>query len=383
MNSRISTLFIVLALSVYGQILPAKDAESRASYEQGVTKEKAGDYKGAAEEFLAAEHWADDPVLKVNAIKRAADCYDKADLMFKEFECLESLLNAFPSSIDYPGTVQREYEIATKFYQGRRDPALSWMPWIKDKDRSMEAMEAVLKHAPFAKFAPEMRLRLGKIYIEENKIEQALKTFRDIIKMYPRSDEAKYAEFELANILIQKARRGDGDGTYVRQAQDTLRKIIEKYPKDPEVGWAKETLGEADSIAAKRLYGLAAFYHRRDRDDSAQRYLNDIITTYPENKVSDDAEEMLEKLNQEYKPSGAERKGNYVVEYKVGKMPLEDDNILIVPENSNGKWMLPIEDLGLGKRDDRPSDKKAEELLGKLKPYDKRDEDARKDEKEK
>ncbi|MFZ2653686.1 MAG: tetratricopeptide repeat protein [Victivallales bacterium] len=382
MNSRISILLIALLLSVFGQILSAKDAESRAAFDQGVVKEKAGDCKGAAEDFLAAEHWADDPVLKVNAIKRAADCYEKANLMFKEFECLESLLNAFPSSIDYPATVQREYVIATKFYQGRRDPALSWMPWIKDKDRSMETMEAVLKHAPFAKFAPEMRLRLGKIYIEENKIAEAIKTFRDISKMHPRSQEAKFAEFELANILIQKARRGDGDGAYVRQAQDTLRKIIDKYPKDPEVGWAKETLGEADDIAAKRLYGLASFYHRRDRDDSAQRYLNDIITTYPENKVSDDAEEMLEKLNEDYKPSGMERKGNYVVSYKAEKMPAEVDRILIVPENSNGKWMLPIEDLGLGKKDDKPTDKKAEEMLGKILPDKKPSGDARKDEKE-
>jgi outer membrane protein assembly factor BamD len=383
MNSRISILFIVLALSVNGQMLSAKDPESRASYEQAVAKEKAGDYKGAAEEFLAAEHWADDPVLKVNAIKKASECYNKANLMFKEFECLESLLNGFPSSVDFPGTVQREYEIATKFYQGRRDPALSWMPWIKDKDRSMETMEAVLKHAPFAKFAPEMRLRLGKIYIEENKIDAAMKTFRDISKMYPRSEESKFAEFELASILIQKARRGDGDGTYVRQAQDSLRKIIEKYPKDPEVGWAKETLGEADDIAAKRLYGLASFYHRRDRDDAAQRYLNDIITTYPENKVSDKAEGMLEKMNQDYKPSGVERKGNYVVQYKTGKMPEEKDNILIVPENSNGKWMLPIEDLGLGKKDDKTPDQKAEELLGKKNKDGKPSEDVKKDEKEK
>ena len=133
MNFRISILLIALALCAYGHISSAKDAESRVSYEQGVMKEKAGDYKGAAEDFLAAEHWADDPVLKVNSIKKAADCYKKASLMFKEFECLESLLNAFPSSIDYPGTVQREYEIATSFYQGRRDPALSWMPWLKDK----------------------------------------------------------------------------------------------------------------------------------------------------------------------------------------------------------------------------------------------------------
>ncbi len=340
----------IMVIFALGLMLSAGDAESRASFALGDAKEKAGDYKGAAEDYLEAEHWADDTVLKVNALQKAAVNFKKAKLLYMEFSCYESLLNAFPSSVDFPATVQKEYEIATKFYQGSRDSALTWMPWIKDKDRAMETFEAVLKHAPFAKFSPEMRLRLGKIYIEENKIDEAIKTFRDIIKMHPRSQEAKFAQFELASILIQKARRGDGDGTYVRQAQDALKKIIEKYPDDPEVGWAKETLGEADDIAAKRLYGLATFYHRRDKDDAAQRYLGEIVTTYPENKVSDDAEEMLANLNQEYKPTEIERKGNYVVPYKPEKMPDEKEKIMIVPENSNGKWMLPIEDLGLGKK---------------------------------
>jgi len=348
MDKRVKAIFLAAGVFSCGFVLSAGDAESRVAFDQATAQEKAGNYKGAAEDYLAAEHWADDPVLKVNALQHAATAYKKANLLYKEFERLESLLNAFPSSIDFAGTVQREYEIATLFYQGRRDPALSWMPWIKDKDRALETFEAVLKHAPFAKFAPEMRLRLGKLYIEENKIDEALRVFRDIIKMYPKSEEVKYAEFELANILIQKARRGDGDGTYVRQAQDALKKIIEKYPKDSEVGWAKENLAVAEEISAKRLYGIAKFYHRMDRDEAAQVYLNDLIRTYPENKVSDDAEDLLWKMNQDYKPTQIERKDNFIVQYTTEQMPLEKDKIMIVPENSNGKWMLPIEDLGLG-----------------------------------
>ncbi|MFA6568590.1 MAG: outer membrane protein assembly factor BamD [Victivallales bacterium] len=341
------SLFFVSGTAAY-----AGDAEARVCLDQAIIKENSGDFKSAGEEYLASEHYADDPVLKVNAIQKAAECYRRANLLYKEFECRESLLNAFPSSVDFAGTVQREYEIATLFYQGKRDPALAWMPWIKDKDRALETFETVVKHAPFAKFAPEMRLRLGKLYIDANKIDEATRVFRDIPRMYPRSEEAKFAEFELANILLQKARRGDGDGSYVRQAQDSLKKIIDKYPKDPDVGWAKESLAEADQIAAKRLYGLAAFYNRMERTDAAQRYLNEIIVAYPDDKASTDAEELLGKMNQDYKPSGIAKKEAYTVKYKLEPMPDEKEKIMIVPENSNGKWMLPIEDLGLVKKED-------------------------------
>lgn len=348
---------IIMFLLVSGITVSAGDAEARVCLNKAISMEKAGDYKSAAEEYRAAEHYADDPVLKVNAIQKAAVAYRKANLLYKEFECLESLLNAFPSSIDFPATVQREYEIATLFYQGKRDPALSWMPWIKDKDRALETFEAVIKHAPFAKFAPEMRLRLGRLYIDANKIDDATRVLRETIKMYPRSEEAKFAEFELANILLQKSRRGDGDGSYVRQAQDALTKIIDKYPKDPDVGWAKESLVEADQIAAKRLYGLASFYHRMERDEAAQRYLNELIVAYPDDKASTDAEELLGKMNKDYMPSGIEKKEPFTVKYELGPMPDEKEKIMIVPENSNGKWMLPIEDLGLNKKKDMGNEK--------------------------
>lgn len=345
-------IIIVLFSFVSGIAVSAGDAEARVCLDQAILKEKAGDFKAAGDEYLASEHYADDPILKVNAIQKAAECYRRANLLYKEFECRESLLNAFPASVDFAGTVQREYEIATLFYQGKRDTALAWMPWIKDKDRALETFEAVIKHAPFAKFAPEMRLRLGKLYIEANKIDEATRVFRDVSKMYPKSEEAKFAEFELANILLQKSRRGDGDGSYVRQTQDALKKIIDKYPKDSDVGWAKESLVEADQIAAKRLYGLASFYHRMERDEAAQRYLNDLIVAYPDDKASTDAEELLGKINQTDKPSGIERKEPYSVTYKLEAMPDEKEKIMVVPENSNGKWMLPIEDLGLGKKED-------------------------------
>ncbi len=350
-------LIIIIFSLISGVSVSAGDAEARTCLDKAIIKENTGDFKSAGEEYLAAEHYADDPVLKVNAIQKASECYRKGNFLYKEFECLESLLNAFPSSVDFAATVQREYEIATLFYQGKRDTALSWMPWIKDKDRALETFEAVIKHAPFAKFAPEMRLRLGRLYIDANKIDEATKVFRDVTRMYPKSEEAKFAEFELANILLQKARRGDGDGSYVRQAQDAMRKIIDKYPNAPDVGWAKESIVEADQIAAKRLYGLASFYHRMERDEAAQRYLNELIVAYPDDKISTEAEEFLGKMNQDYKPSGIEKKEPYTVKYKLEDMPDEKEKIMIVPENSNGKWMLPIEDLGLGKKGDSNTQK--------------------------
>jgi len=143
--------------------------ESKAAYE--AAKEK--DYSGAGKKYLAAELYADDPVIKANAVKAAANSYRKAKLYYKEFECLEKLIQGFPSSINFEETIEREFEIGNRFFRGYREPAFSWTPWIRDKDRTIEIYVTALKNGPFSQFAPEARLRLGRLYIEAGKLEEA------------------------------------------------------------------------------------------------------------------------------------------------------------------------------------------------------------------
>lgn len=337
--------FMLISLSGVGVF--ADDAEARREFDIGISQKDSGDCLAAADKFLAAELYADDSVLKFNALKQAASCFKEADMKYKEFNCLEKLLNNYPGEIDFKKTVEREYEIGNSFYHGKRDPALSWMPWLRDKNHAIEMYEAVLKHAPFAKFAPELRLRLASLYLDTDRIDEAAKTFRDITKMYPKAEEEKFAYFELANILIQLAERGDGDGSYGCQAQETLRTVLEKYPNDPELDWVKETLEKADKIAAERLYGLASFYNRQKKNEAAVRYLHELLTKYPDAQITTEAEKLLVSINEDYKPSISEPPTPFRTSYSINPIPEEPKKIMVVPENSGGKWLLPVEDLGL------------------------------------
>lgn len=340
-------IIVVVILIFLGVKGSADDAEARREFETAVSEKNSGCSLTAADKFLAAELYADDAVLKFNALKEAASCFKDAGMKYKEFNCLEKLLNNYPGEIDFKKTVEREYEIGNSFYHGERDPAFSWMPWLKDKDHAIEVYEAVLKHAPFAKFTPELRLRLASLYLDTDRIEEAAKTFRDITKMYPKTEEEKFARYELANILIQLAERGDGDGSYGCQSQETLRTILEKYPNDPELNWVKETLEKADKIAAERLYGLASFYNRQKRNEAAARYLHELLIKYPDAQITTEAEKLLVSIDKDYKPSISEPPTPFRTNYSIIPVPEEPKKIMVVPENSGGKWLLPVEDLGL------------------------------------
>jgi outer membrane assembly lipoprotein YfiO len=305
---------------------------------------------------------ADDTVLKVNSLKEAVKSFKTAKLLYKEFLAIEKLLRNYPSSVDFDSLVKREYEIGNMFYAGKRDTALSWMPWIKDDDKCMEVYQAVAKNAPFAKFAPELKFRLGVLFLEESKVDEALAMFEGISEYHKGSPEEKYADFELANIYLQKASRGDSDGKWRRAARKILRKIIEKYPDDKEVEWARAELKEADTLNAERTLAIAEFYYKRDENDVAARYLNDLITEYPKTDIAQNAHDLLAKMNRTYKepPLKPEHPEYAEIQYDAVPMPTEKEKIIEVPQKSGGKYLLPIEDLELEKYKKETDAKKLE-----------------------
>jgi hypothetical protein len=148
--------------------------------------------------------------------------------------------------------------------------------------------------------------------------------------------------------LVQLAKNGDGDGTYGHEAQVAMRTVIEKYPDDQDTVWAREKIRTADTFAAQRLYDLGRFYHGNGNDEAAVRYLHEVLATYPKSPVATESEKLLADIDREYTPPSTPVAGrNEVVRYPVGKLPEEPEEVLVPVGESDGKWMLPVEDLNI------------------------------------
>ena len=335
--------------------LNAEDANEK--FKAGLDKLKSKDYVSAADDFLDAEHLADEVTMKAEAVKEAMKAYKKANHLYKEFTMIEKLLSSYPAQVDYAKLVEREYEIADKYFNGHRDPefwSLRWIPWLEGPDRSREMIEKALKHAPFAKTAPNAKLRLSVMLLEDGKVKMALKHLRQLIKNYPNSKYTKFAYLELGNALFELSKYGDGDGKYNKETVAVFKQFKKKYPKAEENDWIDKCLLKCKDIQAKRLLGIAQFYKRIGRTAPAERYLNDILIKYPDSKSADKSEEILADIDKSYIPEGfrPELKSRYQ-KYDVIPIPDQTSRIIVVPENSNNKYLFPIKDLGIKRKEEK------------------------------
>lgn len=337
--------------AVFGMTMAvsAGNAEAAAAFEKGAAAMKEHRYSRAADAFMEAKLQADSAKLKVKALEQAAAAYKSAGLREKEFGCVETLLNAFPSYVNYQQMVDREYQIGNDFFKGHRDPeymALSWIPWLTGGDKTAMIYEAALEHAPFSAYAPQARLRLARLYLDDKKEDKALKQLRELIRNYPDSDARKYGYLELIDTLIVLARAGDGDGAYNREANEVMADFLRLYPNATEAEWVKKRVIEARDINAQRYYDLAKFYSRIGRNEPAERYLNRVLRDYPDTLPVDKSEELLSKIDTKSEPLKFRPplESRYQ-KYPETSLPEEAEPIMIVPESSGNKWLLPIRDL--------------------------------------
>ena len=344
-------VLVVLVLLSFGAY--ASDAEANVKYQDGLKESEKKNFYDAAKLFLDAEFMADTVSLKANSVKAAAEAYRKARLLYKEFECVEKLLSSYPGLVDFQSMIDREYEIGEQFFAGHRDPAywsLRWVPWLKGSDRTEEIYAKVIKRAPFAAQAPVAQVRLAALMIDKGQPSQALKYLREVIEKHPDSPACKYAYLELGTALFELSQKGDGDGKFNQECIRVLKDFMKKYPDAPECDWAARTILKSKDIAANRILGLAKFYDRIGRPDPAERYLNNVLREYPDTQAANASEALLAKMDKTFAPESFRPEiESRIQSFTNIPIPEERSEIMVVPENSGGKWLLPVRDLGLGK----------------------------------
>ncbi len=342
-------LWIICLMAVSCPLLYSDDAEANATVKEALILEEKGDYFKAAELYEKADFLADERQLKVNALKSAVMCYRNANLLGKEFELSAKLLDRYPNQVKYNNLISRQYAIAKSYSQGYRDPefwSLRWIPWLKGQDKTIEMYKSILKRAPFAKEAASGRLQLAFALNDEAKIEEAVKELRVLLRDYPDAPERKYAYLALGGLLSHLAEHGDGDSRFSREAQVVFHEYSAEYPDTPEQEFVDKAALKSKDVQAERLLGISKYYERIGRGDASQRYLNLILRDYPDTAAAAESEKRLVKLDDTYIPDGfREELIPRLPTYEKRSIPTEESNLMIVPENSNGRYLLPIYDI--------------------------------------
>ncbi len=346
-------LAILLALTFFPPLLRAADDAANATFVRALELEKTGDARGAAKLFVECAEEADDAALKCNALQAAAAAYGRAGLPEQEFRVIERLLDGYASKVDVSQFVAREFEIGHSYSTGTREPAfwhLRFVPWLTGPDLTAEIYEKALARSPFAPGAATARLRLAYVLVMEEKNTAAIAQLRSLVNDYPGLEARKFGVLALCELYFDLAKRGDGDGRYNREGMLMAEQFLREYPASTdECDKVRKMILRSRDVQAERLLNMARYYERTDRREAASRYLGEVLKLYPDTGSADASEALLTRLDRTYigerfRPALEPREQSFAFH----EFPAEYEPLLLVPENSNGKYLLPIYDLRVG-----------------------------------
>ncbi|WDE95429.1 tetratricopeptide repeat protein [Lentisphaera profundi] len=323
------------------------------------------------EEHLAFEKYdqvitdVDNALLTETNRKQIASLkYFKAKALYHQgeledaFNILKELVEDYNFDIDYEKVLNLQFEISNARYEKSGNSN-----FFGSSAEAIQFYEDLIAQAPYSKGAATSMLRIGMLQQDDDDEIAAMSTYHKLIATYPKSDEAGYARIYIAQFNIRSMRGIYGDLELMREARTQLRLFINQYNKHPLLTEAKDQIKSLDEVEAERTFNLALFYLDpvHSRPAAAKRYLYRVIVDFPDTEAAIAAEEKLAKIDSNYKgelkTKQISRKKNTALQKTLEQQifsplaPQAKDRstrrTIVRPEDSNGKYLVPVEDLGL------------------------------------
>lgn len=262
---------------------------------KGAFKEEKNVYYGAAKLYHKVAIRSSDRSEKAEYFLKEAECLRLANKTHKASEAYKKLMKEYSLYIPYDDVVAKLRGISEDFVNGH---GTFW--GIRDKSAAISNYFFILLEAPSIHVSLDDRLRLAELLREAKRREEAVVVYQDILKLDPTLDDVR---LELANLLIEIAKRGDGDGSICRSAVRQAKFILERNPKYGRRDEVELIIAEANDQEAVKLLELGQFYLKgaHKRPEAAKAYLQDLIKRFPNSKASWEAQKILDNLDADKK----------------------------------------------------------------------------------
>jgi outer membrane protein assembly factor BamD len=106
--------------------------------------------------------------------------------------------------------------------------------------------------------------------------------YRDFLNRFPTSDQAAYAQFQIANSLAGRMEKPDRDQSATENALAAYQELIRLYPTSDYVAPAREKIGEVRERLAEHEFTVGSFYYRRGLQMAAIDRFEWLLEAYPD-----------------------------------------------------------------------------------------------------
>ena len=253
--------------------IPAANAmliEAKAYESAGKTRKAVSTYRDIAKQY---------PYTKTAAEARFAEArlLDQQGDLLKAFEAYQDLIARYPSSPHYATAIQRQESVAHAAANGIIKNNFLGMKTKISPDKTTKMLADVRDNAPKAISAPKAQYVIGRVWQIDGNAEKSTAAYRRILTDYPNSGPAPEALYQMGEILVINAERGNQNKANLNQAMDIYQDLLLQYPGHIRATDARKRIATLKGQDIQRSYDTAEFYRKKANTKAAIFYYREVI----------------------------------------------------------------------------------------------------------
>ncbi|MDD3296072.1 MAG: outer membrane protein assembly factor BamD [Candidatus Omnitrophica bacterium] len=255
-------------------------------------------YKDAYHEFKKLIVHYPDAREAAEAQYHVARCLEKLDKPYEAFLEYKKIADTYPNSQRISEVAEREYSIGEFFLNREHKKWLGFSVYDFVEHPSVEIFKTIVDKSPYSEYAPRAQYKLGIIFIQLGRYDEARDAFQKVLDNYPDSEWAAPSKYQLAIATAKAFPGADYDSSYLEEATDRLDEFIKAHPEAQISSQAQDQLDELRDREARKNFDIAEFYYKQDHFKSAVLYYQKIVTEYPDSSYYETALEKAQELDE-------------------------------------------------------------------------------------
>jgi len=224
-------------------------------------------------------------------------CYEEKGHLEKAFKTYQTLIEDFPKSTNYEEVLERQYEIATRYLNGRWFRLWNYIPMFPSMDRTSKMYADVVRNGPYSAVGPKAQMAIGEAREKQREYSLAVQAY---IRAADRYNELPQVS---ANAVYKAAQAWERQANKAGYDQSTAGASIEMFtdfsllfPNDPRVEDARASIRNLRVEQALGAYQIAKYYEYKRNWMAAEIYFNEVLLMDRQSVYAEEARTTLAEL---------------------------------------------------------------------------------------
>jgi len=196
------------------------------------------------------------------------------------FRKFQMVIDKYPFSERSAEIVEKQYNIGLEILEGRSQRGGFIDAFIGDNYDVIEIFRAVIKNAPYGKFAAPAQYKIGLYLAEKRLYQEARDEFEKVINDYPDSEWTKAAKYQIATMDAQRSTDAQYDQQITQAAVEEFEEFVENYPDAQLSDDAKDQINQLRDKEAENNFLIGQFYEKQKNYTAAKIYYQAIVDEY-------------------------------------------------------------------------------------------------------